>query len=473
MILPVTLDHYKVIQINDGEGLDKNPEINTKSSLAYIENSQHTLIGQTIAPQVAQVLLDKIDFDGTGRVLKFKENVTFDEMHTLQRNTILPLKDTQVRADGRKIFTPGECLINIACLVKSQSRTDRNELMEKIKNLYFSGVTKETLANFFEDTLQKKLKIDPAIAEKTEAIMHSLEDKLYETKHYENYYGRFFETSLVKEIIFNPTVEMQESVQIIREKILTDFADYGRITQKELCISIAKQMKDDPATWGSSIPETTLFVTNPNADTFRAMLNSKAILSDLLIMLITIKYLKSAYNFNDLLEKSYAPYINIIMPQRRNEDYESDNNISSRTGIRLPWQMKKQEKAPASAYMGIRPIDEKRLYVEIPTRHDYYALHYDKPVGTGMSGCANLFSRLFLRLKHDNPLFNMQHAQLYAACYLVHSGGHSINEAWTVFNYYRFKPTPYDRLIPGDAHIANALDVAWEKLLKKAQKLNS
>jgi len=84
---------------------------------------------------------------------------------------------------------------------------------------------------------------------------------------------------------------------------------------------------------------------------------------------------------------------------------------------------------------GVRPIDRYKRNVRNLTEHDQEAQQSERAIGIGMSGSSNLLNALFRKIGADNPRFSITSARLIAAAHLTFSGGHSINEAFTVFNY--------------------------------------
>lgn len=478
MTLTVSRNNDTHATLKNHDNTTHNPAIKTASGLRAdldnIKNSQQDLIGKTITPQLAEKTLNLVSYDGTGTILAFKTEPTPQEIASLHKSVIPALKDTPVRPDESRILTPAECLINIVCLIKNSdlSAECKQTILEHAKTLYLAGDIKESLPKFCKTFLPVHLENNEVLHARTTSIFNNLEKKVYYTKHHDNFFGRLFETTLAEKIVNAPSPEMQQAAKILIDHLIADFEKQGYVQQRKICSAMRSEIKNDFATWYSSIPEVTNFTRHSTPKNFLAMLNTNSPLRNILAMHLTVKYIIAPTGLNEVRGQTFLSYSDIIQPQRYwNDKYISSQRHSDRTGIQLTYQMKAQ-KYPQDA-KGIRPIDQTLQDMIHVTGHDSQAFAYEKPVGVGMSGSANLLDYLFVRLEKQYSKFNKQHARLLAACSLVHSGGHSINESWTVFNNFNFTPVAYDKLLPNDDYVAAAMDYAWGKLVNQAAELKA
>lgn len=444
------------------------------AELATISNSQHALLGKTIAPQTADKTLDLVRYDGTGTIRGFKGALSAAEISSLAENVIPALKDTPVSAQENKILTPGECLISLWFLIKKSGLDDqvKQTIFEQIKANYLAGEAKKSVEAFCKKTQYLHAKTDKALLSDIGTLINSLEEAIYYTKHTDNYFGRLFETRLAEKIVNDPSPEMQKITQILMDHMAADFEKHSDSAQRKICASLSSSIKKSWDTWYSSIPEVTQFSEKSTAKNFLAMLNTRHPLKPGLAMSLAVKYIIAPTGLNYLRGKTFFSYNDIIQPQRYwNDTYISNQKHSNRTGIQLTYQMKEQNH-PQDAKGG-RPIDKTRQNVSNVFGHDKNAFMHEKPVGVGMSGSSNLLDYLFFELKKKHEDLNHGHARLLAASSLVHSGGHSFNECWTVFNRWDFTPLPYNKLLPDDAYMTAAIDYAWDKMTEEAAALYS
>lgn len=443
-----------------------------KDKIQHIENSQHALIGKTVNPQAAVKTLNVINYDGTGTILKFKTRLSPDHINTLQENLIPALKDTPVRVEEKRILTPGECLINIITLIRNSNLREEEKvtIVGQAKAIFLAGNISESLEKFYKSLIRKEAANDETLRNKLGELFSSVENGMYATKRYDNFFGRIFESRLAEIIVANPTSEMLKVTQLVLEKIITDFNAQGFFTQRKICSVLSYTLKYDCATWHPSIPEVAAFTNRPSPKTLLALLNSEHPLKPILAMYMAVKYINTPGGLRGIRQQTFLSYSDIIQPQRYWYDrFNSSQKQSNRTGIQLTWQMKGQNH-PQNV-KGVRPLDKTHPDIFYVSSHDMHAFRQEKPIAVGMSGSANLLDFLFDRLQKVHPDLNRDHARLLATAFLVYSGGHSVNEVWTVINNFNFEPLPYNKIVPNDSYMVAAIDDAWESMIAEAAML--
>lgn len=447
-------------------------QLTVSGNLKKIINTSEALIGQTINPHYAVKTLDKVAYDGFGRVLAFKKPLTQSESRKLAENIIISLTATPEKINAT-IRTPQECLFKIATIIIKNDipKTNKQNILFRIKDMFLVGGVKPSSIHWLKNIIKMQLPHNATLQSEVNEAVKSLEKQLYVTKHNDNYYGRMFDSELAQVIVDKPSPEMKRNTAIIKSIIIDDFNQLSHSARKQLCKDIHRNLINDPATWRSEIPEVKAYLSKSTPKNLLRMVNSNSPIKDLLVMHLLVKYLRFSPSFYNMMCEGAELYSEVIKPQRTLEKTLIKDIVkSSRTGIQLHYQMR----SPQTKKTGERPIDRYSLPVIQITDHNRLALLTERPVAIGMSGSSNILNQLFVILDKHVEAFDIKHAHLFAAAFLTHSGGHSFNEAYTVFNYTdneSFKPIAYTSLGAHDPFAQNAIDHAYNKVVAAAMAL--
>lgn len=455
----------------------KNTSLNTTKSAGDVvyQTQKDILIGKSIEPNIASIKSDKVVFNGYGEIISIPAPLKKCDFNVLISNMVKPLKETPVKNTECKIRTAAECAIDMGGAIKnSEIQSDiKSLLLNQIKNIYLSGSSSsQTLELFFKYSSQV-LEDNSQLINNLKDLLNSIEKDFYLTKHNDNYYGRTFESTVAEMIVSKPSVEMNKNVEIIRDKIINDYNSLNHGQKLYVIEKINSQMKEDPAIWRANIPEATKFLNKCTSDNFIKMMSASSKMQHLLIMHLAVKYIITSPGFKEMKNAASTLYIDVIHPQRDLNRVLNSQEISNRTGIKLNYQM--QGKAGQPEYNGVRPMDRYKSSIDFLTEHNQEALKFERPIGIGMSGSSNILNHLFMLLSDESLDFNIAHARLLAASFLTYSGGHSINEAYTVFGYKdnkSFKPVSYSTLSESDDFTKKIIDASYDKLIDEAIILN-
>jgi hypothetical protein len=449
--------------------------ITKKGGDIFYQTQKDLLIGKSIAPNIASIKFDKVVFNGYGEITSLQAPLKKRDFKVLINNMVKPLKETPVKITEGKIRTAAECAIDMACAIKnSDIQSDVKSLMlSEIKNIYLSGSLSSQTLDLFLKYASQILRGNAPVINKLKALLNSVEKEFYLTKHNDNYYGRTFESTIAEIIVSKPSSEMNKNVEIIKNKIINDFNSLSNSQKQDLIESINYKMKADPAIWRADIPEATKFLDECTSDNFIKMMSTSSKMQHLLIMHLAVKYVITSPGFKEMKNTASSLYMDVILPQRDLNRVLNSQEVSNRTGIKLNYQM--QGKAGPLGYTGERPMDRYKSSIDTLTEHNQEALTFERPIGIGMSGSSNILNHLFISLADESFDFNIAHARLLAASLLTYSGGHSINEAYTVFGYKdnkSFKPVSYSTLSESDGFTKNIIDTSYDKLIDEAIILN-
>lgn len=382
-----------------------------------------------------------------------------------------------VKYHDEKIRTLTEGLIDIAVMLEKYSihPSLKNNLSRQLKTIFLAGnISIQTIMNFrkricfiFNEKNDYYLKID--------GIIKTIEKRIYLTKHIDNYYGRVFESCLSHYVITHPSTEMLRVIQLIRFELIQDFCSkkYTAEMQNQLCQKMALKLSADKAPWREEISEVSIFLAGKNPAEFLKMLHCRHKYFHLLILHLAVKYIIHAPGFEPLKRTATVLYVNAILPQRDLIYRESSIMLSRKQGILLHYQ-NARNLFPLESH-GVRPIDKYFIPISEITEKNLEALINERPMGIGISGSANILNHLFQDLARKHQDFPMESARLMAASHLLFSGGHSLNESYTVFHFYytgKFRLLSYITVYDSCDLGKKAIDYAYELLLKQARELN-
>ncbi len=431
----------------------------TESEQDRLSKQKKALLNKSIAPLIASKLLTCVQFNGFGKIISLTMPLKDSDFNLLINNTITPLTETPVLNRENT---------NISCDIQK-------EFLEKIKYLFLSDDLSNESLNLLVKKLIDYIEPDHPVIKKMNELINNIEkgESIHITKHNDNYYGRTFDSLIAELTVTQPTTAMDNCIAVIIKEINNDFFDMTEKGKYHFIGKVCDRMINDKAPWFDKIPEAKNFLKSSSADDFIKMMNTTSPLKNLLIMFLSIKILLCTPAKAKLMQMDTNPfYYNTIIKQRNIKDSPMEDVTSSRTGIKLFYQM--QGGSQDSKCDGVRPIDIITLQTKKLSTHNKLAHRYEKPVVIGMSGSSNVLKSFFKILKSKEH-FDIDEAQFLAACVFVYSGGHSINEAYTVFNYNEkepFSPINYWSLSQSNASIKNIMDSAYEHLINEAMKLN-
>lgn len=433
----------------------------------------HHIIGMTIHPKVASEFESKVKFDSTGKIISFKHSkIKVQDYNILMENRIKPLNETPQGGEC-KIRTPGEAMINIASLINTSNESSLNkvEIGNLIKTTWLDGsLSRQSLHNLVE-LVKLKISGESTLTQQIEDVMRTLEKEFFVTKRNDNYYGRLFETELSKYITNNPNEEMIKVRDSISSFILDGFSKASLNEQNKICGVISGLMRADPPSWRHDLALANKFMMDSQPSSFIEMMRYSGNFSVPLVLSLAVKYIVSAKGMVDLKINASQYYIEKIKPQRQLLDsLNADKKLETNTyGLLLPYQISSTSKDNGVVSSGIRPTAGVAL-----TEHDATALTNERTIGIGMSGSSNIMHFLFKKLQSQDEHFPIDDAKLATASWLSYSGGHSYNEAYSVFGFMssgNFNPLSFNTLSTTNQLSTDAISFAYAKVIEASIEL--
>ncbi|WP_146084013.1 hypothetical protein [Xanthomonas albilineans] len=455
-------------------------------------NHASNLVGKTIHPQVADRFRSEVSFDGTGKIIGFKKEISNNKLDFLIKICIHSINETPHLIEN-KIRTPGECLINIAISLDSVMPPIplKDEIQATIRYTWLDGgLSRQALVNLIEliklRTRFNAPELYPKIRRKIDDIAGTLEKETFQTKRNDNFYGRLFETHLSEYLIKNPDYAMMEVRDAVAAFILQDFISPlltckgNEESQSAICERLASLMEDDPPSWRCNIESVKKFLASKSQADFIEMMKYHGEFSVPLILSVAVKYITIAPGLQELKNKASEFYIEKIIPQRELRKLILSNNAHNKKsnlyGLMLPYQRGANAGYSMSGGIGIRPIDRYALPGVEDGMHedDLVASSNEITIGTGVSGSSNILNFLFNKIRKTSTNFPMDAGRLAVASWLAYSGGHSFNEAYSVFSYKnagKFKSISFKSLAEDYDLMNKGVEHAYNQVLQTAKRL--
>jgi hypothetical protein len=432
------------------------------------------LIGKSVPPTIARKYEKNFAYDGYGTILAIKKPVTERQFKLVLEAIIKPLSETH-SGGLNPVKTPGECVVNIAALLKHND--EPIALQDMVKATWLDGgLSRQSVVNMCS-LLNVTLSATSPSRSGINTILSNLEPEFIRTRRNDAFYPRLFETALAEEIVHQPTAEMNEVRDAIALFLVNHFLmqTNGDEERRSICEKVASAMLADPAIWRSEIPEAQMFLSTRSPDDFVAMLQSKGRYSIPLVVSLVVKYAVSSSTLSEVVANATQYYVDKIKPERDLISAPTDqpNKPTNLHGLLLPYQRGANSRYGKINGSGVRPIDR---YVRPSagkglTSHDLVAVSSERAIGIGMSGSANIVNFVLHELMDRGQPLHLNDAQLATAAWLTFSGGQSFNEAYSVFSHLdssSFKPLSFVDLQNQSEGMASAVSSAFERLMEKA-----
>ncbi|MDD7806064.1 MAG: hypothetical protein PUP46_11025 [Endozoicomonas sp. (ex Botrylloides leachii)] len=440
--------------------------------------------GLTLKPIDAERYVDDLMFDGTGRIIGVKRDLSNDELKNIEKLAIPSLSETASQNDRTHSKSPVESLLHFNYLLsKAQPSKVINEWRDSIREFWLEGdISSDRLKSFYQSAITI-FEYDVTLIKEIQRLLTDLEKKKYPAQLYDNFFGRIFNSELGRYLVENPTdnaIKTAKKTAAFLGNFVEKFdqCSYGIIKEGNTKSNvngfdlIAFGIEGDKDFW---FPKSFLlneFIKNPSKENFNLCLNSIVDgfdvmkISKLIIHVLKAKDLLIAANESkevigdyDQFHKIAAHYYkNIILKNRTAnnkimtdlEVVSNDTDIiptkgqavvikrddifkTNNYGSKLRYHPKNDEDTSNTNYT-VSASDKKT----IPS-HDKSSpfernmLNSGQALGLGLSGTTNLSCFLYREIKKEHPSFSEEQAFFNTLAYVLYTGGHSVADCLLVY----------------------------------------
>ena len=421
---------------------------------ALLNTRKDLLIGQTIDPMVVEKYMHSLEFDGIGRIISFKKQLSNTALDELQAAIIKSLTQTNTTDERSKGRPGGDCLIQFMGLMQRSGGDRAQELLGKASKLWMSGNLSDTaVAAFLMDAaaeLQDKSRLHSIVVSIAAAVSKPKEA----TQRNDNMYGRKFESEFIHILVKNPPFGTIEVTRKIGQALLNDFDKMhasGALSTETTLKRIAESIELRP--WTALTADLEKFREEPTYSNLKSMLLSVNNGIDILKVQSLIP--KVSKQFSDDIEwKEYADqrYKYVLQPARKTRPFqvlENEVGVSAQQAADLTNKLGLDIKT-SSYGTGLlnhpKYEPQEKFYIARDTTYgrmnpdmanlsgmEQQALYHGHAIVTGLSGNANLLTYLSRWIAKEDSEFSVEQAVLAGMMFLGFDGGHSLNEVMAVY----------------------------------------
>ncbi|WP_323840302.1 MARTX multifunctional-autoprocessing repeats-in-toxin holotoxin RtxA [Photorhabdus africana] len=418
------------------------------------------VLGIAVSPQRAEQLSQRVIFDGTGRVVGLKGNVTQDEINHLIEWKITPLTRTNSAAEREAPKIESESLIAFMSRLETANIPEAMPLIEQARGLWLTGqVTSKETIKLFNDAASQ-LQAYPELQALVLSLQADARKKKLTTQYIDNLFGRRFDSEVAHTLVKTASPEAIAASRRIGQFLVREFELYmqntasstvrdGQVTNGQITIrmqAFAEKIKKDIRPWFSRVPELTAFLQKPTLDNFKIMMTKV----DNGFEMIKIPFLAVKMSNTDGMGLHLSQWKAEADIFYREEIYKarSTSNILTHHadvthtvelieqqtkdyGIALPYQPSGDQ---YEDFLSGRKVAAGSVLT--PGREtvlERNALAQGHSVVTGASGSTNIMVYLNNYIASQDPTFSQEQAYLNTLAFLVFDGGHSVNESLVVY----------------------------------------
>ena len=260
----------------------------------------HNLVGKTIDATVASEFLGQvqssgtsssnrpIQFDGTGRIQSIAQDAELGELELfrLESGVVQDLRSSNSKNERDVARTESECLLQALGELRKATaqQPDTPEglrigaalsaLEKPVQTLWLSGQIDKAGAHATLNYVATELsKVDPELSDSIAQLAVEASKSNAVSQRHDNAFGRMFESSIGKHLADNPTPKMLEASSTIRRFMLSHILTPQKHFSVDENINIfAESLIKDSRPWHAEVPIIQDFLSNPNADTLRTLL---------------------------------------------------------------------------------------------------------------------------------------------------------------------------------------------------------
>ena len=428
-----------------------------RAALADAATTQR-LIGATIAPPTATRYLHRIEFDGFGRIVRFKRPMSRATAARIEAAQIAPLHATRSPHPREAGRTPRDCLTQLLHLAVKLGDAAPTGLADSARALWMSGRVGAAEVKALIEQARTGFHDAPDIS----ALLHELHAQVgieHSTAQlHDNLYGRHFDSEFARALVDCPPASLLRESKRTGHSLYDLFTDTVSVysgARGETLQTLATLIKQDPRPWFRELSHIEPFLREPTAQRLHDLLTHVATGFDV----IKLPYLAARLSFAiqhaqwppDWMQAANENFAMTVGPERSARPGPVAHR-TERYGIHLHYQPGGERYEHASAAEGSKSwADDKVLDAGSVGTFDRRALDAGQPIVNGVSGSANILAFLHRHLAARDPEHDEAAGMLAALTFLVYDGGHSINEVLGVYESIRRADTQAKKSPPTGA----------------------
>lgn len=407
-----------------------------------LRRRQPGLLGSAINPRVADQFMDRVDFDGIGRLQGVRHELSDPEIEQLMRARTRPLTEVPGAVQPAEPRPERDGLMDLIAHLATRRDPAARALCQSARAVWLGEVVDNAaMGKLLSSAAQALSPSDPLQAKLAQLTAELARPKTLQQYH-DNLHGRQFETALAVQLVQQPPAGTLRAMAQTNDFLLNHVLSMAPDDQEDTLHTIAGFIDDDPRPWFVSKPEIEAFVNDPGVDTLRRLLAAPADGLDLVkAAYIGHRVAVAANNTGAGLSTSDAAaayYSEVVVPARTGARHQIQV-LTDGPGIALAHQPAALTRPDAllmrSHTFGRAPLLDAAHGAQGGPHSPPAASSPDQPVlqqgaifVSGPSGSTSVLTHVFQAVKQQDPEFSMGDAMLAGLMFMVFDGGHSVNE---------------------------------------------
>lgn len=416
------------------------------------------ILGLSLPPAIADAWAEKIAFDGIGRVVGLKSELSMDEIRRLIQQQTTPLNRQNAVGERHAPKTESASLIAFVSELRKDGSPVAKLLADRAQAMWLNGQvnTQGSIALYKQAVDQ--LHDRPALSAMAESLLTDARMEKTSGQYIDNLFGRYFDSEFAHALIQRPTASaLKISAQIghfLVEEFDSEFKKFfpdpagreSRLIGKMQ--AFAKAIAEDTRPWFSEVPELKTFLAQPTYEHFKLMMGKVDNGFDMIkVPFLAVKMATTPGMYLDTASwkaEGDSFYWKEIIKAR-----STGSELSA--GVDTSYKVSLQEKRtrnygtllPHHGAIGQHDYPDfgegrdvaagKVLTPGKETPFERNALSQGLTVVTGASGSTNIMTHLNRHIGLNLADFSQSQAYLNTLAFLVFDGGHSVNESLAVY----------------------------------------
>lgn len=398
---------------------------NTDRGLIHDARHQN-LVGQTISPKVAERFLDKVEFDGIGRILGFPSPLSKSQLTRLENARIRPLTETNTLARRDAPRSERDALIHFIHLTQDVDHPAAHQLNHEARSLWISGVVNQKSLQKLLTKGSDQLGHLPRLQDKLESLVNDTAQLKTLPQYHDNIYGRKFETALVAELVNDPPHGTLAAATRINQEVHAHLMSMPAEKASEVLQKVAKGIVSEPRPWYPLKPEIEQFAAAPTNEAFQKVLGPAKNGIDVIASInLAHRVWTAGIEPPPWAEAMNQHYNELLVPRRGKGRYltEFDTNAHGIAALHHP------DNLTYSTFQTGKSWTYKRSpEMDKPTDFENNTLKSGHIFVSGPSGTTNVLAFTSADIARRDPTFSPNDALLAGVMFMTMDTGHSVHE---------------------------------------------
>ena len=242
------------------------------------DEAHRALIGETIAPEIAERFMGKIRFDGIGRIEGFKSTLSAPELQALNASRILSLTQTRSPAPREAPLPERECLMHLLHATRNAKHSISADLHQDARRFWLDGIVNRQHAMEFFRNSEEALGSLPELRDLAMQLVRETELPKTRPQYLDAIYGRKFESVVARELVDDPPEGVLRFSERLNLEVMTYVGDLPDERRDLVLQDAAELLREYQRPWHSVKHKQAVdwFIARPSIQSLAALLGGQA-----------------------------------------------------------------------------------------------------------------------------------------------------------------------------------------------------